>query len=176
KVNRTWYYVSYKKKKRYVCAAYLKKNRNRYQTYTLYGSNAFKSFEDADYITDSTAFAQGRLKRKYHLDGQSGVWMIGNRYCIAVGSFYTKKCKSKLGVKIDLVLSRNGKKHILRCITADCKADIDTIHHHTMHKDGSVVEFVVKTSMLSSTARKMGDVSYSGKQFKGKITQMRVYR
>lgn len=99
--------------------------------------------------------------------------MIGDRYCIAVGSYYT----DKLGVKIDLVLSHNGRKHTLRCITADSKADKDTVNNHSVHKDGSVVEFVVKTSYLPYKARyTYGDVSYAGKQFKGKIKQIRVYK
>ena len=99
--------------------------------------------------------------------------MVGNRYCIAVGSYYT----NKVGVKIDLVLSsRNGRKHTLKCITADSKADKDTIKNHRVHKDGSVAEFIVKTSALPRKALLMGDVSYAGKQFKGKIVKIKVYK
>lgn len=172
KVNKKWYLVSYKKKNRYVYAKYLKKNRSTFKTYASPSSNTFKSFEDADCITDSTKIAQGKLKKKYSLDYQSGVWMVGNRYCIAMGSFYTES----IGVKVDLVLSHNGRKHTLKCITADCKADEDTVNNHRIHKDGSIVEFVVNSSTLSTNVRKMGDVSYAGKQFKGKITKIRVYK
>ena len=172
KVNKKWYLVKYKKKNRYVYAKYLKKKRSKYRTYQSPSSNTFKSYEDADCITDSTKLAQGRLKKKYHLD-KSGVWMVGDRYCIAVGSYYTKK----IGVKIDLVLSHNGRKHTLKCITADSKADKDTINNHRIHKDGSVVEFVVRTSSLPRKARyTYGDVSYAGKQFRGKIIEIRVYK
>lgn len=114
---------------------------------------------------------QGKLKSEYHLNYKSGVWMIGNRYCIAIGSYYTKE----IGSKIDLVLSLNGKKHILKCITADTKADKDTVNNHRVHKDGSVVEFVVKTSELPSKVKLTGDVSYAGEKFKGKIEKIRVY-
>lgn len=172
RVNKKWYLVSYQKKNRYVYAKYFKKNRKKYQSYSSPSSKTFKSYEDSDCITDSKNLAQGRLKHKYCLDYKTGVWMVGNRYCIAVGSFYTKK----IGVKVDLVLLHNGKKHILKCITADCKADKDTINNHRVHKDGSVVEFVVKTSMLPLKARKMGDVSYAGKKFKGTIKQIRIYK
>ena len=172
KINKKWYLVRYKKKNRYVCAKYLKKKRSKYRAYQSPSSNSFKSYEDADCITDSTKLAQGRLKNKYHLD-KSGVWMVGNRYCIAVGSYYTKK----IGVKIDLVLSYNGRKHTLKCITADSKDDNDTVNNHRVHKDGSVVEFVVKTSSLPRKARyTYGDVSYAGKQFRGKIVEIRVYK
>lgn len=146
--------------------------RNKYKTYPSPSTKTFKSYEDADCITDNVALAQGRLKRKYHLDYQSGVWMVGNRYCIAVGSFYAKN----IGVKIDLVLSHNGRKHTLKCITADCKSDKDTISNHKIHKDGSVVEFVVRTSSLPLKVRRMGDVSYAGKKFRGKIKQIRIYK
>lgn len=97
KVSKKWYMIRYKRKKRYVCADFLKRRKSKYKVYPSQSSNAFKSYEDANCITDSTKLAQGRLKRGYHLDYHSGVWMVGNRYCIAVGSFYTKR----IGVKID---------------------------------------------------------------------------
>ena len=172
KINKRWYLVKYKKKNRYVCAKYLKKKRSKYRAYQSPSSNTFKSYEDVDCITDSTKLAQGRLKKKYHLD-KSGVYMVGDRYCIAVGSYYTKK----IGVKIDLVLSSlNGRKHTLKCITADSKADKDTIYNHRIHKDGSVAEFVVNTNSLSKKTRLMGDVSYAGKQFKGSIVKIKIYK
>ena len=96
KVNKKWYLVRYKKKHRYVCAKYLKKKRIKYISYQSPSASTFKSYEDADCITDSTKLAQGRLKKKYRLD-KSGVWTVRDRYCIAVGSYYTKK----IGVKID---------------------------------------------------------------------------
>ena len=69
-----------------------------------------------------------------------------------------------------------GRKHTLKCITADSKADKDTIKNHRVHKDGSVAEFIVKTSALPRKALLMGDVSYAGKQFRGKIVKVKVYK
>ncbi len=173
KMNKKWYLVKYKKKNRYVCAKYLKNKRRKYKIYASPSSKTFKSYEDADCITDSTKLAQGRLKRKYRLDYKTGVYMVGDRYCIAVGSYYTKQ----IGVKIDLVLSHHSRKHTLKCITADSKDDSDTVNNHRVHKDGSIVEFVVKTSVLNKKARyTWGDVSYAGKQFRGKIVEIRVYK
>ena len=161
------------KKNRFICGDYLRKNPYHFKSYSSPGSNAFKSYEDADCITDSIKSAQGRLKQKYHLDLKTGVYMVGNRYCVAVGSYYTEH----IGVKIDLILlSRNGRKHTLKCITADSKADKDTIKNHKVHKDGSVVEFVVRTRTLPVKTRLMGDISYAGKQFKGKIVKIKVYQ
>ena len=171
KINKKWYMISYKKQKRYICRKYLRKNRKKYKVYSSPSKNTFKSYEDADCITDNSSLAQGKLKEKYYLDYQSGVWMVGNRYCIAIGSHYTKN----IGVKIDLVLSHHGRKRILKCITADSKSDKDTVNNHKIHKDGSVVEFIVNTDYLSKNVHLMGDVSYAGKKFKGKIEKIRVY-
>ena len=171
KINGEWYLIRYRKKKRYVCAEYLTKKENRYKSFASLSNSKFKSYEDADCITDSRSLAEGRLKVKYHLDASSGVWMVGDRYCIAIGSYYT----TKIGVRVDLVLLHGGKRHTLKCITADSKADKDTIDQHRVHRDGSVVEFVVKTSSLPGVARRMGDVSYAGNKFKGRVEQIRVY-
>ena len=171
KVNKEWYLAFYKKKKGYICSKYLRKSRAEYKAYYPPGKSTFKSYEDADCITDNNNHAQGRLKKKYHLDCRSGIWMVGNRYCIAVGSYYTKQ----IGAKIDLVLSHNGRKHVLKCIAADSKADKDTINKHRIHTDGSVVEFIVNTGCLSKKVRQMGDVSFAGDKFKGEIGQIRVY-
>jgi len=172
KINKKWYMVYYKKQKRYIRRKYLRKSRKKYKTYSSPSTKTFKSYEDANRITDNSSLAQGKLKEKYHLDYQSGVWMVGNRYCIAIGSYYTKN----IGVKIDLVLSHNGRKRILKCITADSKADKDTVNNHKIHKDGSVVEFVVNTDYISKRVHLMGDVSYAGEKFKGRIVKIFVYR
>lgn len=171
--DKKWAMINYKGKKRYLCKKYLRNKKHKYKSYSSPTSNTFKSFEDSKCITSNKNIPQGKLKSEYHLDYRSGVWMIGNRYCIAVGSYYTKR----IGVKIDLVLSHNGRKHILKCITADSKSDKDTTNNHRVHKkDGSVVEFIVKTRYLPTKAKLMGDISYSGKKFKGKIKEIRVYK
>lgn len=173
KVNKKWGAIRYKGKICYISLKYLKKNRSKYQTYPSPSSNSFKSYEDADCITNNVNIIQGKLKKKYHLDYSSGVYMVGNRYCIAIGSYYTKE----IGVKIDLVLSpQGGRKHTLKCITADSKSDRDTVNQHRVHKTGNIVEFVVNTTYLPKMARKRGDISYAGKQFKGKIKTIKVYK
>lgn len=172
KNTKEWCQILYRSRKRWICKRYLKNKKNRYKKYKSPSSNTFKSYEDSGCITDSYAIAQGRLKTKYTLDDDTGVYMVGNRYCIALGSYYT----NYIGTKVDLVLNNNGKKHILKCIAADSKADKDTIKHHKIHKDGSVVEFVVKSKMLPEITRKMGDISYVSKKFRGRITSIRIYK
>lgn len=172
KVNRKWYKIQYKRKIGYLSAKYLKSKKSDSTVFTCPNSGSFKSYEDADCITNSNSLAQGKLKNYYHLDYNAGIWMIGNRYCIAVGSYYTKD----IGSKIDLVLSYKGKQHILKCILADSKSDNDTINKHRIHKDGSIVEFVVKTRYLSRRTKITGDISCAGNKFKGKIVKIRVYK
>ena len=99
--------------------------------------------------------------------------MVGNRYCVALGSYYT----TKIGTKVDLVLSHNGKMHVLKCILADQKANKDTVNMHRVHKDGSIAEFIVNSQVMPRKARYVtGDVSYAGKQFRGKVVKIRVYK
>lgn len=172
KENKKWYSVNYKGKKNFICAEYLKKQKTGYRTFVVNDRTTFKSYEDASCITNSTSILQGILKQKYHMDYSSGVYMVNNRYCAAVGSYFTKK----VGTKMDLVLSYKDNIHILKCIAADIKSDKDTIMNHSVHKDGSIVEFVVNNKYISDKARIMGDVSYSGNIFKGRIKEIRVYK
>lgn len=172
RLDLEWYIIWYQGEIRYICGKYLKNNQTKGRLYHVPSQTAFKSYEDADCITDSIQLEQGRLKKEYHLDYETGVWMVGDRYCVAVGSYYVKK----VNVKIDLVLQNDGNQHILKCITADVKSDRDTIDKHRVHKDGSVAEFVVRTSSLSSNVTHTGDVSYAGKQFRGKIVKIKVYK
>ena len=74
KVNKEWYKIKYKKKYRYVHSDYFKKYKAKYKEYSSPSSNTFKSFEDADCISNNTSLGQGRLKKKYHLDNNTGVW------------------------------------------------------------------------------------------------------
>ena len=171
KHSKNWYKVKYKREDRYVYSRYLRNSKQKFKTYPSPSESSFKSYEDADCITDSNGLAQGRLKKKYTLS-KYGVWTVDGRYCIALGSYYTKQ----IGVKIDLVLENNKKKHTLKCITADMKDDNDTVNNHRVHSDGSIVEFVVNTSSLPRMARLMGDISYAGKQFKGEIKKIKVYQ
>lgn len=173
KVNKKWYKIKYKNKTAYICSKYVSKKRIKYKRYKSPSNNTFKSCLPANCLTRNTSLPQGRLRKKYTLDYKTGVYKVGDRYCVALGSYYT----TKIGTKIDLVLSHNGRKHVLKCILADQKADKDTVNNHKVHKDGSVAEFVVHSKVMPYKARYVhGDVSYAGKQFRGKIVQIRVYQ
>lgn len=76
----------------------------------------------------------------------NGFRVVGERYCIALGSGYT----SKIGTKVDLVLEDGT---ILKCILGDAKADVhtDASTHKFQHFDGSVAEFIMGENYRSSS-------------------------
>lgn len=131
-------------------------------------NNSFKSFMDSDCIKDKSS-DQYKLKDSYELSENYGIWMVNDRYCIAVGSYYT----TKIGTKLDVVLESGTT---IKCILADCKDDAHTDEEtHRQNDNGSIVEFIVNTSSLPSIARKMGDISYVDEVFSGEIIEIRIY-
>ena len=130
-------------------------------------SNTNKSYMDYKCITDKSS-KQYKLQNKAKTDKKTGIRIVKGRYCIAVGSYYSKK----IGTKLDLVM-KNGK--VIKCILADVKSDSDTINKHRQHRDGSIVEFIVDTKKIPRIVRLMGDISYT-KPFKSRIKQIRVYK
>ena len=140
--------------------------KTRYVTKASPG-NTFKSYMDYRCIKNRSS-KQYKLQKKAVTNKKNGIRMIKGRYCIALGSYYTRK----IGAKVDLVM---GSGRVVKCITADMKADRDTINNHRQHRDGSVAEFVVDTKKLSRKVRRMGDVSYTG-LFKGRIRKIRIYK
>lgn len=130
-------------------------------------NNSFKSYMDADTITSRNT-DQYKLKAKYVLDPQTGIWTVDERYCIAVGSYYTQS----IGTYIDVVME-NGS--ILHCILGECKRNRDTDCTNRQNPNGSVVEFIVNTSSTPSMVRKMGDCSYGSQSMTGEIQSIIVY-
>lgn len=128
-------------------------------------SNSFKSYMDFRCIKNRSS-KQYKLQKKAHTNKKNGIRMVGDRYCIALGSYYTRK----IGTKVNLVM-KSGK--VIECIMADMKADSDTINKHRQHRDGSVVEVVVDTKRLSKKVRRMGNVSYA-KPFAGSIKKIQI--
>jgi hypothetical protein len=129
-------------------------------------NNSFKSYMDADTITSRNT-DQYKLKAKYVLDSQTGIWTVDKRYCIAVGSHYTQS----IGTYIDVVME-NG--NVLQCILGECKRNRDTDYTNRQNPNGSVVEFIVDTSSMPTMVRKMGDCSYADESMAGEIQSIIV--
>lgn len=109
-----------------------------------------------------------------------GIRMIGDRYCVAVGTGYLTGVKKYIGTKIDVELE-NGK--VLKCIVGDIKDNRDTDKTNRFHKvDGSVVEFIIDNKIFGETdmsekAKLMGDISYmEDKIFEGKIKNIKIVK
>lgn len=130
-------------------------------------NNSFKSYMDADTIT-SINTDQYKLKAKYVIDEQTGIWTVDERYCIAVGSYYTQS----IGTYIDVVMENGSTLH---CILGECKRNRDTDYTNRQNPNGSVVEFIVNTSSMPSMVRKIGDCSYACEEMKGEIKSIIVY-
>lgn len=93
-----------------------------------------------------------------YTDMETGIRMVGDRYCIAVGTGYA----SEIGTKIDVVMESG---EIVKCILGDVKSDAHTDSAtHTYHVggyvedvyyegDGSVVEMIVDPAYFSSTSQ-----------------------
>ena len=129
-------------------------------------NNTIKSYMDYRCITLTTS-KQYKLQNSIAYTGDYGIRMVNGRYCVALGSYYT----TTIGQYIDVELE-NG--NVIKAILADCKADKDTNSTNKMHPDGSVVEFVVDTRVLNSTAREMGDLSYVN-GWNSKVVNIKVY-
>lgn len=136
------------------------------ETKSVPDQNGFFSYMDADCIT-SVGTDQHEMKSKYRLDS-SGIWTYDGRWCIAVGSYYT----TKVGQYIDIVL-KNGTT--ITGILADCKADKDTDLTRRQNANGSIVEFVVNESNLSSEVKKHGSCAYAYPQWQSEVDHIDIY-
>ena len=94
------------------------------------------------------------LRYEGHTDS-NGLRMVGDRYCVALGSGYA----NKIGQKVDITLDDGT---VFKAILGDQKSDRGTDETtHTYHKyhdgtgkpgDGSVVEFIVDMSVFNGVS------------------------
>lgn len=147
-------YITTKKKKNYI--------------YKNTPKNSFKSFMSYKTITD-TSSKQYALQQKAYT-GNYGIRMVGDRYCVALGSYYT----TKIGTKFDLIME-NGS--VIKCILADVKADIHTdATNRITVANGCISEFVVDMSALNRNVLRDGTISSCNKQFRGRIKKIKIYK
>lgn len=137
-------------------------------TYPVPENRGFKSYMDYRCITSKSS-KQYKLQNLYAKTGDYGIRTVNDRFCIAVGSYFT----SDIGQYLDLVLE-NGT--VIQCVLADLKSDAHTDKNNiiTMH-NGCVSEFVVHTESLDSLAKKMGDISYCNENWKSPVKEVILY-
>lgn len=138
-----------------------------YISKTVPDGNSFKSYMSYTAITSKSS-PQYKLQQQAYT-GDYGIRMVEDRYCIALGTYYT----SIIGTKIDLVM-QNGS--IIPCILGDVKANQHTCSSNIRARDGSVVEFIIDRNTLHNTARRMGNISYAADKFAGEILEIRIYQ
>ena len=141
---------------------------SEYELYDTPDNCHFKSFMDYRTITDKTSKQFDMQNNEAYTDVNTGLRMVNDRYCIAVGSFYTKT----IGKKIDVVLE-NGT--IIPCIFAEAKSDEHTDKlTHRQNSNGSVIEFIVDTPLLDNRVIHTGNIESVDDYFKGEIIEIRV--
>ena len=170
--NKDWVVFKYKGNYAYLYKKYISKTPviiesiGKSTTKSVRGDRR-KSYMDYRCITSKNS-KQYKLQSNYAYTGSNGVRMADGRYCIALGSYYTHN----VGQYVDLILD-NGT--VIKCIIGDCKADKDTCSSNKVGADGSVAEFIVDTPKLSSTVRRMGDVSYAESNWKSNVVKVKIY-
>ena len=126
-------------------------------------NNSRKTYMDYRKITDTSSEQYKLQQNKDCYTTDTGLRKVNEYYCIAVGTYYSENIGDKLIVHME-----NGES--FKAIVADIKDDKHTDETNRQHrKDGSVIEFVVDTKKLPELVRKMGDISYMNKTFKGEI-------
>lgn len=114
----------------------------------------FKSYMPYTAVTD-TSSKQFKLLNgsEAYTDNNTGIRMVGDRYCIALGSYYT----TEIGQKVDLVLD-NG--NVIKCVLGDCKADCDTNASNQYAGSGDVAEFIVDYNIFNNLKDASGTVNW----------------
>lgn len=134
----------------YIAKKYLtKKIKSTY--YDVQPMSTFKSYMGYKCITSVTS-PQYILQQDAY-DGDYGIRMIDNRYCVAIGSRFD----CNIGQYFDIILS-NGTE--IKCIKADEKADRDTdeTNTYTVKSNYCCTEFVVNTSLLIQKVKRCGSL------------------
>lgn len=143
-------------------------NKGVFNVPESYNSRDFKSYEDYRAIT-SKASKHYKLQNEYAVTSPDGLRKVDDRYCIAVGSYFT----TAIGQYIDVILE-NGT--VISCILGDQKSDAHTDALHIAHQsDGSIVEFIVDLEVLDSIPRQMGNISDVYPEWKSPVVQIIVY-
>lgn len=119
------------------------------------GDTSFKSYMDFRCITNKDS-EQWALQEGCWTD-DTGLRRYGDDYVIALGSYYASYIGERFTITLD-----SGET--FTAVVGDFKADIhtDESNRYTPMSEGrkNIVEFVVDTNELDSTAKKMGDISY----------------
>ncbi len=110
-----------------------------------------KSYMSYKAITN-TSSPQYKLQERAYTDPETGIRMVGDRYCVATGSGFSHT----IGTYLDVTLDSDV---VFECIVGDAKDNRHTINSHLQGLDGSTIEFIVDTDALPEEVRQSGDLS-----------------
>lgn len=112
-----------------------------------------------------------KTSKQWEIQHLSNTWTdkfgfrrVGDYYCVAMGTYYSKECGAVFEITLDSGFS-------FLALVSDIKRDRDT-DATNRHKDGNVVEFVIDKNAIPQAAKRMGDMSYGGTPMAGKITSI----
>lgn len=141
----------------------------QYEVYVIPKNTGFKSYMDYRSITSKTS-KQYKLQHIYTKTGKHGIRTTGNRYCVALGSYFG----ADIGQHLDLILE-NGV--VIPCVLADQKADIHTDETNIITlQNGCVSEFVVDTDILSQITKTNGDISFCQNEWDSPVVEIWIYK
>lgn len=168
KYNSKWFKITYNNNVGYVCKDYISDKEIDYDIYSVPDNTGFKSYMGYEAITDVTS-KQNKLQNMYAYTGNYGIRMVNDRYCIALGTYFTQE----IGQYVDLILE-NGT--VIPCVLADIKADEHTDSNNitTLH-NGCVTEFVIDSANLIDKVKITGDISNCKKEWSSPVIEIKVY-
>lgn len=137
-----------------------------YDEYIINNHSGKKTYMSYKTITDKTS-RQYELQTIAYTD-EYGFRKIGDRYLVAIGTRFNAEVGQYFDVQLD-----NGE--IIKCIIGDIKADCDTDSTNTFTAQGCCLEFIVDTTVLESTVKKMGDCSYLCEEWNSPCSQYNIY-
>ena len=138
-----------------------------YTEYRVPSNRGFKSYMSYRAITSKSSLQYKLQSIAY--TGEFGIRQINGRFCVAIGTF----SNATVGTYIDLILENET---VIPCVVGDFKADIhtDSTNKVTSH-NGCVSEFLIDKTVLHSTAKKIGDISYCKEEWKSPVKIIKVY-
>ena len=129
----------------------------------FHGQSTFKSYENYKNITN-TSSPQYALQQEAYT-GNYGIRMVGDRYCVAMGSYWAKK----IGTKLDIYLESG---ELIKVILGDNKQDQHTLHDRKVGADNKdVLEFIVDVDQIPEKVKNCGNFNCI---FTGKVSAVVV--
>ena len=167
KYNEEWAKIKYNSKTAYISLDYISNKKLNYKDYAVPKTSGFKSYMPYTAITSKSS-PQYKLQQQCHT-GLYGIRVKDGRYCVAIGTGFN----ADVGTYFDLILA-NGT--VIPCIVADIKADKHTDSNNMVTKAiGCLTEFVIDSSKLNKSDKRMGDISYCCKEWNSRVEKVRVY-